>query len=304
MPRLSSVSSRATSRRARGDGTDWKLVTFNAGPDAIEALFSDALDLTFIGPNPAINGFAQSHGEALRIISGSTSGGASLVVRPGITGPGDLVGTRIATPQLGNTQDVALRSWLLDQGLTADHEGGGDVIDHPSGRTRQTLETFLSDDIDGAWVPEPWASRLVLEGGGVVLVDERDLWPDGRFVTTHLIVAHRVPRRAPRLVSRRCSRALVDRSTSSSRIERGAGSRQPRHRDRSPGQPLPPGDDRTGVAEPDVHRRSDRTLAPCVRRPRGRRRAARAHRPLTGHLRTRSAQRGARRSRGEPPVSP
>jgi NitT/TauT family transport system substrate-binding protein len=167
--------------------TPLRLSTFNAGPDVITALFSGALDMSFIGPNPAINGFAQSDGAAIRIISGTTSGGAALVVRAGITTPQDLVGTRIATPQLGNTQDVALRAWLLEQGLTADLEGGGDVSVIPQANA-QTLETFRSGDIDGAWVPEPWATRLVREGGGVVLVDERDLWPGGAFVTTHLIV--------------------------------------------------------------------------------------------------------------------
>src|SRR3990170_2198486 len=170
-----------------GDDATLRLLTFNAGPDAVTALFSESLDMTFIGPNPAINAYAQSDGEAIRIIAGSTSGGAALVVRPGITTPRDLVGTRIATPQLGNTQDVALRAWLLEQGLTADLEGGGDVSVIPQ-ENAQTLETFRSGDIDGAWVPEPWATRLVLEGGGGVVVDERDLWPDGEFVTTHLIV--------------------------------------------------------------------------------------------------------------------
>jgi len=184
-----------------------ELVTFNAGPDAITALFSESLDLTFIGPNPAINGFAQSGGEALRIISGATSGGAALIVRPGIVRAADLIGTRIATPQLGNTQDVALRSWLLDQGLTADLEGGGDVSIVPQANA-QSLETFRSHDIDGAWVPEPWATRLVLEGGGVVLVDERDLWPAGQFVTTHLVARTAFLEEHPDLVSA-VLRALV-----------------------------------------------------------------------------------------------
>lgn len=170
-----------------GESAVLALSTFNAGPDVVTALFSDALDMSFIGPNPAINAFAQSKGEAIRIVAGSTSGGASLVVRPGTTNPQDLRGTRLATPQLGNTQDVALRAWLLDQGLTSDLEGGGDVSILPQPNA-QILETFRSGDIDGAWVPEPWATRLVLEGGGVVMIDERDLWPDGRFVTTHLIV--------------------------------------------------------------------------------------------------------------------
>ena len=170
-----------------GDLATLRTATFNAGPDAVTALFSGALDMAFIGPNPAINAYAQSDGAAIRIVAGSTSGGASLVVRPGISTPEDLIGARLATPQLGNTQDVALRAWLSAQGLTADLEGGGDVAVIPQANA-QTLETFRSGDIDGAWVPEPWATRLVLEGGGVVLVDERDLWPDGEFVTTHLIV--------------------------------------------------------------------------------------------------------------------
>jgi NitT/TauT family transport system substrate-binding protein len=162
--------------------------TFNAGTEAIEALFAEAIDMTFIGPNPAINAHAQSDGAAIRIIAGSTSGGAALVVKPEVTGPENLAGLRIATPSLGNTQDVALRAWLQEQGYESDLEGGGDVSVIPQSNS-QSLETFVSGDIDGAWVPEPWATRLVLEGGGKVLVDERDLWPDGEFVTTHLIVS-------------------------------------------------------------------------------------------------------------------
>jgi len=160
---------------------------FNAGPAAVEALFSDALDATYIGPNPAINAFAQSDGEAIRIISGATSGGAFLVVNPDIKKPKDLEGKKIATPQLGNTQDVALRTYLKDKGFETDTTGGGDVSIVPQDNA-QTLELFKSGDIDGAWVPEPWATRLVDEGGGKILVDERDLWPDGQYVTTHLIV--------------------------------------------------------------------------------------------------------------------
>jgi NitT/TauT family transport system substrate-binding protein len=182
-----------------GPDVELAVSTFNAGPDVITALFSDALDMSFIGPNPAINGFAQSNGTAIRIIAGSTSGGAALVVRPGITTSADLMGARIATPQLGNTQDVALRAWLADQGLSSDLEGGGAVAVLPQANA-QTLETFRSGDIDGAWVPEPWASRLVLEGGGAVLVDERDLWPDGEFVTTHLIVRTEFLNQHPDLV--------------------------------------------------------------------------------------------------------
>ena len=160
---------------------------FNAGPEAVEAIFSGGLDASFIGPNPAINAFARSKGEAIRIVSGATSGGAYLVVKPEITSAAQLKGTKLATPQLGNTQDVALRAWLKEQGLSSDTQGGGDVSILPQPNA-QTLDTFRSGDIDGAWVPEPWATRLVQEGGGTVLVDERDLWPDGQYVTTQLVV--------------------------------------------------------------------------------------------------------------------
>jgi len=173
---------------ALGPDVKLELSYFNAGPEGIESLFSGAVDATFIGPNPAINGYAQSNGEAVRIIAGSTSGGAFLVVRPGIESVQDLVGTTLATPQLGNTQDVALRAWLVDQGLSFDTAGGGDVSIWPQSNA-DTLNAFKIGDIDGAWVPEPWATRLIQEGGGVVLVDERDLWPDGAYVTTHLIMS-------------------------------------------------------------------------------------------------------------------
>ncbi len=172
---------------ALDDNVSLETTTFNAGPEAVEALFADALDITYIGPNPAINAFAQSNGEAVRIIAGSTSGGAFLVVRPGIDSPEDLRGTSIATPQLGNTQDVAFRSWLADEGMSSDTSGGGDVSIVPQANA-DSLTQFQEEAIDGAWVPEPWATRMIQEGGGEVLVDERDLWPDGRFVTTHVIV--------------------------------------------------------------------------------------------------------------------
>lgn len=161
--------------------------TFNAGPEATEALFADALDVTYIGPNPAVNAFAQSNGEAIRIISGSTSGGAFLVTKPDITSAEDLKGQKVATPQLGNTQDVALRVWLKDQGLSSDTSGGGDVSILPQANA-DTLTAFKNGDIAGAWVPEPWATRLIQEGGGKVLVDEADLWPEGKYVTTQIIV--------------------------------------------------------------------------------------------------------------------
>jgi NitT/TauT family transport system substrate-binding protein len=168
---------------------DTKLTTqvFNAGPDEVEALFAGALDAAYIGPSPTINAYGQSDGDAIRIIAGAASGGAQLVVRDGINTAADLKGTTLASPQLGNTQDVALRTWLTDQGLKNSVSGGGDVTVAPTANS-DVLNLFKSGDLDGAWVPEPYASRLVLEGAGHVLVNEKDLWPDGRFVTTHLIV--------------------------------------------------------------------------------------------------------------------
>jgi len=147
--------------------------TFNAGGDAVTALFGNAIDATYIGPSPTINAWKQSNGAAIRIIAGATSGGAYLVVKPDITKPADLKGKTIATPQLGNTQDVAARAWLKSQGLSTNTQGGGDVEIKPQ-ENAQTLDTFKAGQIDGAWVPEPYASRLV-DAGGKVLVDEKTL---------------------------------------------------------------------------------------------------------------------------------
>ncbi|MGN9891214.1 ABC transporter substrate-binding protein [Micromonospora sp. L31] len=183
-------------------GTDVKLETktFNAGPAAIEAVFSGALDATYIGPNPTVNAFSKSKGEAVRVISGAASGGVALVVKPEITSVEQLRGKKIATPQLGNTQDVALRYWLKEKGLKTTKEGGGDVTIVPQ-ENAQTVETFGSGAIDGAWVPEPFVSRLV-NAGGKVLVDERDLWPDRKFVITNLIVSTKFLKAHPDVVKK------------------------------------------------------------------------------------------------------
>jgi len=179
---------------------DWKV--FNAGPSAIEALFAGAIDLTYIGPNPAINGYVRSQGEALRIVAGATSGGAALVVRAdsGIQKPEDFHGKKIASPQMGNTQDVALRGWLNAHGLKL-REKGGDVQVIPIANPDQ-LTLFLKREIDGAWAPEPWASRLIREANGRLFLDERDLWPNGQFVTTHLIVSTKFLREHRSLVKK------------------------------------------------------------------------------------------------------
>lgn len=166
---------------------DWKL--FNAGPSAIEALFAGELDISYIGPNPAINGYIKSKGEALRIVCGAASSGAGLVVRKdaGINRMEDFHGKKIATPQLGNTQDVACRSWLKENGFVLT-EKGGDVQVIPV-RNPDQLTLFLKKEIDAAWTKEPWVSRLIIEGNGKLFLDEKSLWPDGKFVTAHIIVS-------------------------------------------------------------------------------------------------------------------
>lgn len=171
---------------ALGD-VDVTTEVFNAGPAAIEALTAGAIDATYIGPNPSINTFIQSGGESARIIAGAATGGAALVVADGIDTAADLEGKTLASPQLGNTQDVALRVWLADQGYETDTSGGGDVSITPT-ENAQTLTLFQEGDLDGAWLPEPWVSRLIVDAGAHVLQDEADLWPDGEFPTTVLLV--------------------------------------------------------------------------------------------------------------------
>ncbi|GAB3815639.1 ABC transporter substrate-binding protein [Micromonospora zhanjiangensis] len=183
-----------------GSGVKLETKTFNAGPAAIEAVFSGALDATYIGPNPTVNAFSKSKGQAVRVVSGAASGGVALVVKPGITSVEGLRGKKIATPQLGNTQDVALRYWLKEKGLATTKEGGGDVKVVPQ-ENAQTVQTFTSGAIDGAWVPEPFVSRLV-NAGGKVLVDERDLWPDKRFVITNLLVSTKFLKAHPDVVKK------------------------------------------------------------------------------------------------------
>ena len=176
----------------------WKL--FTAGPQVIEAIFSGDLDIAYVGPNPAINGYVRSNGEALRIVAGATSGGAALVVRAdaNIERPEDFDGKTVATPQLGNTQDVALRDWLQSHGLQT-NEKGGTVRVVPISHADQ-YPLFLRKQIDAAWAAEPWASRLILEAGGRLFLDERNLWPDGDFATTQLIVRTEFLRRHPGVV--------------------------------------------------------------------------------------------------------
>jgi len=173
---------------------------FNAGPSAVEALFAGAIDITYIGPNPAINAYVRSKGEAVRIVAGACSGGAALVVRAdaNVESAKDFRGKRIATPQLGNTQDVAARAWLRKHGLAL-KEAGGDVQIVPMMNPDQ-LSLFLKKEIDAAWAVEPWAARLIKEGGGRLFLDERTLWPNGQFVTVHLLASTKFLKQQPDLM--------------------------------------------------------------------------------------------------------
>ena len=163
---------------------EWTI--FNAGPSVIEALFAGKIDIAYIGPSPAVNGFVKSGGEALRIVAGAASGGAAFVVREdsGIQTAQDIRGKKIASPQAGNTQDVALRAWIADQGLKL-KEKGGDVQVLPIANADQ-VTLFARKEIDGAWTVEPWVSVLI-QNGGKLFLDEDKLWSQGKYATTVVI---------------------------------------------------------------------------------------------------------------------
>jgi NitT/TauT family transport system substrate-binding protein len=164
---------------------------FNAGPAEIEALNAGSIDIGWIGPSPAINGYVKSGGKSLKIVAGSASGGVKLVVNPNkIKSLKDVKGKKIATPQLGNTQDVAFLNWIADQGWKVDATTGKGDVSVVRTDNKITPDAYKSGAIDGAWVPEPTASKLVAEGAKVLL-DESSLWKDGKFVITNVIVSQK-----------------------------------------------------------------------------------------------------------------
>lgn len=172
---------------------------FSSGGTLVTAIFAGAIDAAYIGPGAAAVGYVNSHGDALRIVSGATSGGARFIVAKNIRRAADLKGKKISTPQLGTTQDVAARTWLKSKGLRTDTSGGGDVAILPQ-ENSQILTAFAQGQISGAWVPEPWATRLEREAGGHQLLDERELWPNRQFVTTELAVSRSLLERRPDIV--------------------------------------------------------------------------------------------------------
>ncbi|GGW47673.1 lipoprotein [Streptomyces lucensis JCM 4490] len=181
-------------------GTTVKTSTFNAGPSEIEALNAGSIDIGWIGPSPAINGYTKSDGRNLRIIGGSASGGVKLVVDPKkIKSLDDVKGKKIATPQLGNTQDVAFLNWIAEKGWKVDAQSGKGDVSVVRTDNKVTPDAFKSGSIDGAWVPEPTASKLVAEGGKVLL-DESTLWPGKKFVITNIIVSQKFLKEHPDVV--------------------------------------------------------------------------------------------------------
>jgi NitT/TauT family transport system substrate-binding protein len=175
--------------------------TFSAGPAENQALLSGSLDIAFEGPSAALSAYSSSHG-AIAIISGAASGGAGLVTKASITSPSQLKGTTLGSPQLANTQDVALRYWLKTQGYTTTTSGGGDVHVQPSATGNGTIVTeFKSNAIDGAWMPEPYETEM-LQDGGHLLVNEGTLWPGGKWATTNVVVRSAFLQEHPATVQR------------------------------------------------------------------------------------------------------
>ncbi len=169
-----------------GPGVTIEWFVYNAGPSAMEAIFTDALDITYVGPNPALNAYIKSKGEEIRIIAGAARGGSALVVHDdsGIQAPADFRGRRIATPQLGNTQDVACRAWLASHGFKVT-QLGGDVLVVPTANADQ-LQLFQTRNVDAVWTVEPWVSRLELEAGGRIFLEEPEA------ITTVLVARHAI----------------------------------------------------------------------------------------------------------------
>lgn len=198
------------SRLGEGVMVEWK--TFNAGPEAIEALFASAIDILYVGPNPAVNGYVRSKGEALRIIAGVASGGSGFVIRSdsGINRFEDLRGKRVSSPQKGNSQDVALHYLMHQKGLVPKTQGGDVEVFHISGGDQITA--FLKGQVDAAWTVEPWLTRLSVEANGRILFEEGELWPEGSYATTVLIARKKFIEEHPELVHKwvEAHREIID----------------------------------------------------------------------------------------------
>ena len=173
---------------------EWRL--FNAGPTAMESLFAGAVDITYVGPNPAINAYAKTGGADIRVLAGAADGGAALIVNPdlNITKPEDFRGKKIGTPQFGNTQDVACRAWLIENGIEVTQTGGeASVLPTPN---PEQLTLFRGKNLDAVWTVEPWVTRLINEGNGKIFLEQKDA------VTTILVTNNRTLKKYPELVKK------------------------------------------------------------------------------------------------------
>jgi NitT/TauT family transport system substrate-binding protein len=176
--------------KALGKNVKLEVHPFSTGTEEGTALLAGQLDAAYVGPNPAIKAWQTSSGKLIKVVSGAASGGAALVVKKGITSAAQLKGQKLATPSLGNTQDVALRYWLKKNHLTSTQSGGGDVPITPITPNSAAVLQFKSGQIAGGWEPAPYDIEMVQDGGHV-LVDEAALWPKGQFVTTNLVVTQK-----------------------------------------------------------------------------------------------------------------
>jgi len=179
-----------------GPDVEIQWYAYNAGPSAMEAIFAGSVDLTYVGPSPSLNAYIRSKGEEIRVIAGAARGGAALLVRPGsgIEKPEDFRGKKLATPQLGNTQDVAARAWLQKQGFKIT-QMGGDVFVLPTANPDQ-LALFQQGKIDAVWTVEPWVSRIEREAGGKIFLEQKDV------VTTLLVSSAKLLKDHPDLVKK------------------------------------------------------------------------------------------------------
>ena len=266
--------------------------TFNAGPSEIEALNAGSVDIGFVGPSPAVNGYTATGGKSLRIIAGSASGGVKLVVNPKkIKSLADVKGKRIATPQLGNTQDVAFLNWLAEQGWKVDAQSGKGDVSVIRTDNKITPDAYTSGSIDGAWVPEPTASKLVAKGAKELL-DESDIWPDKKFVITNIVVSQTFLKEHPDVVEAVLRGSVATDKWINANEDKAKASANAALK-RLSGAALPPRGPGPGVEVHPDHRRPAGRHAADAGRPRGQGRAAEEARP-EGHLRSAAARQGAR----------
>jgi NitT/TauT family transport system substrate-binding protein len=183
-----------------GPNVTLKLTPFSTGTEEATALLAGQLDAAYVGPNPAIKAWQTSNGTEISVISGAASGGAELVVKKGITTPAQLKGQKLATPSLGNTQDVSLRHWLKTKGLTSTSTGGGDVPITPITPNSDAVLAFKSGSIAGGWEPAPYDAEMLADGGHV-LVNEATLWPQGQVVTTEIIATQSFIKANPTVIT-------------------------------------------------------------------------------------------------------